>query len=192
VDKILKDIEEKGWSVTSDLLLKSELKVMNDFFDLKRDEFHAAKVGSHDKKIRVESIRGDHTYWLDPLSPDVSFKSAMDILEKLKEKLNQKFYLGLKQFECHLAYYPAHTFYKKHLDRFEKDSSRSVSFIFYLNESQGGELVLYDKQGAILETIKPLAGTFVCFMSEDFPHEVKATLSERRSLTGWMHTKIIY
>jgi hypothetical protein len=29
-------------------------------------------------------------------------------------------------------------------------------------------------------------------MSDEFPHEVKAAQNERRSFTGWMHTKIIY
>jgi SM-20-related protein len=120
----------------------------------------------------------------------------MKFLEELKKALNENFFLGLKQYECHLASYPAGSFYQKHSDRFEASSSRYLSFVFYLNESwepdYGGTLVLYEKNGSPIDTIFPLPGSFICFLSEDFPHEVQAAKFERRSLTGWMHNKLIY
>ena len=105
-------------------------------------------------------------------------------------------YFGLRDFECHLAKYPPGTFYKKHLDRFEQDSSRGFTFIFYLHsdwtEADGGELVLYHKDGRILETIIPRPGSFMCFLPGEFPHEVRISHKERWSLTGWIHTKNLY
>jgi SM-20-related protein len=56
----------------------------------------------------------------------------------------------------------------------------------------GGELVIFDKDHKEITAIYPTPGTFICFLSEEFPHEVRPAKIERRSLTGWMHTKIIY
>lgn len=196
VDQILQEIERKGFCYLQNVLDRSELASINEFFETHKNEFEAAKVGIGDNKQRVETIRGDYTFWLDPIAPDESFRKIIAFVEELKNKLNEKFFLGLKQFECHLARYPQGTFYKKHLDRFETNSSRSVSFIFYVHEAwspeNGGELVLYDKGGDVIETVVPRPGSFICFMSDEFPHEVRPATRERRSLTGWMHTKLIY
>jgi SM-20-related protein len=120
----------------------------------------------------------------------------MDFLDQLKKKLNESFYLGIKQFETHLAVYPPDAFYQKHKDRFEQDSSRVFTFILYLNldwkKEWGGELLLYNEDHQLLEEIIPKPGTLVCFLPEMFPHEVLPSKRERRSFTGWMHNKLIY
>lgn len=192
LDQILKDIEEQGYSFQENVLSENELKKLGPLFDL---HFEAARVGRAQGLSRLEEVRGDYIHWIDTLNSPSEIKKEMLLLTELKSKLNEKFYLGLKDFECHLAKYPAGSFYKKHLDRFETDSSRSVSFIFYLHESwdksDGGELVLYNKKNEILKTIFPKPGSMIVFMSEEFPHEVKPCHKERRSLTGWMHTKIL-
>lgn len=196
VEKILQELELKGYCYIPSLLASDAVKEINDFFENQKSDFHAAKVGTTAHKERVESIRGDFTLWLDPLSPVEPFLEIFSLLDKLKKSVNENFFLGLKQFECHLAYYPEGTFYQKHLDCFEKDSSRRLSFIFYLNqewkEEDGGEIVIYDKKGNILNSFFPMPGSFITFLSEEFPHEVKSSRRERRSLTGWMHNKIIY
>lgn len=192
MENFFDDIDQKGWSVIPNFLNQKKMIEINTFFDEHLSEFKAAKVGGNNDQQRIEAIRGDYTFWLDSLSPPEGFQDIFNFLETLKDQLNQRFYLGIKQYECHLARFPEGTFYKRHLDRFEKDSSRVFSFIFYLNQSAGGDLILYDKNGKVLDTIVPIAGTFVGFMSEDFPHEVRLTQKERRSLTGWMHSKIIY
>jgi SM-20-related protein len=192
IEDILKDIEEKGWTLQQGLLPATLLQELA--FEFQR-EFLPAKVGPTNQKLRDESIRGDWISWVDPLDPPDRLKKPVDFLQILLQSLNQRFFLGLKQFECHLAKYPENSFYTKHLDRFEKGSTRCFSFIFYLHEEwhpdDGGELVLYDKE-KILTSIVPSPGTFVGFLSEEFPHEVKTCYRERRSLTGWMHTKNIY
>jgi SM-20-related protein len=196
LDQILRETERNGFCLIPNLVKPDELEAINQFFETHKQEFVPAMVGALDNKQRMETIRGDFTFWLDPLNPPAQFKILLQFLDDLKLKLNENFFMGLKEFECHLAYYPAGTFYKKHSDRFESSGSRSLSFVFYLNkewdQNAGGELVLYNKNDDILQTVKPLPGSFICFLSEEFPHEVKSGKMERRSLTGWMHTKIIY
>jgi SM-20-related protein len=192
IEQIVQEIEQHGFCYLTQVMTAADLAQIQTLFD---SEFRPARVGKNDGPKRVEEIRGDWILWLDPQKAPVELISQITFLNELKNKLNQHFYLGLKDFECHLAKYPAGSFYKKHMDRFEKDSSRSVSFIFYLhqewNEADGGELVLYDKAGEVLKTILPQPGSLVVFMSEQFPHEVKTCQRERRSLTGWMHTKLL-
>lgn len=196
LEQILREIEQHGWSKVSHFLSADELRAISLFFEEHKSEFKPAKVGTAENRVRKEEVRGDYTFWLDPLNPPEVFKPLIKFLNNLRDALNKRFFLGLQEFECHLAFYPSGTFYRKHLDRFEKNSSRSLSFVFYLNEKwndeDGGELVLYHQDGKTLESVSPGPGTFICFLSEDFPHEVKSATTERRSLTGWMHTKIIY
>lgn len=193
-EQIIRDIQQNGWILRPQFLSAEDVRKLNLYFQEKRENFVPAKVGK--EKQRLESVRGDHTLWVDPLDPPEVMKPILGFLQDLQRELNLNFYMGLKEFECHLAYYPAGTFYQKHLDRFSKDSSRSFSFVFYLNEEwkeeDGGELVLYNKAGEVVKIIYPTPGTFIGFLSEEFPHEVKVSHRERRSFTGWMHTRIIY
>lgn len=192
IEQIVQEIEQHGFCYLRQVVTATDLAQIQTLFN---SEFRPARVGKNDGPKRVEEIRGDWIFWLDPQNAPAELTSQITFLKELKNKLNQHFYLGLKDFECHLAKYPAGSFYKKHVDRFEKDSSRSISFIFYLHEewkdSDGGELVLYDKSGEVLKTILPEAGSLIVFLSEEFPHEVKTCHRERRSLTGWMHTKLL-
>ena len=196
LDRILQELERDGFSLSTGLLSCDVLDWIESYFNLNLPSFSAAKIGQNENKFRQESVRGDYTFWIDPLNPPDAFTCIMDFLNKLKGAINQKFYLGLQQFECHLAYYPIGTFYRTHFDTFEKESSRQLSFVFYLNkewEDQcGGELVLYNKDGSELSRIYPRPGSFICFLSSEFPHEVKSASLERRSFTGWMHRKLIY
>jgi SM-20-related protein len=192
VDQIIQDIRSQGWSFKQNIFNLDQLQHIQELYE---SDFLPAKVGKTHQLHRNEEIRGDWIRWIDTLTPPAQLHDLINLLEQLKISLNQNFFLGLKEFECHLAKYPVNSFYKTHVDRFEKDSSRSFTFIFYLHEAwdkkDGGELVLYNKSGEIIETILPLPGSMLCFMSEEFPHEVKTCFKERRSLTGWMHTKII-
>ena len=190
IDRIVQDILSCGWSYQQNVVDKLTLKSLAPLFET---EFLPAQVGSSLQRQRNEEIRGDWTKWLDPKEPTSEIQHLVELLENLKQEFNQRFYLGLKDIEFHLAKYPAGSFYKKHSDRFETDSSRSVTFIFYLhqewNPSFGGELVLYNKKNEIIKVILPEPGSMVIFLSEDFPHEVKICSKERRSFTGWIHTK---
>ena len=100
--------------------------------------------------------------------------------------------MGILQKEFHYAIYPKGTFYKKHIDTFQNDDRRKLSFVCYLNEDgwlpkNGGELVLYLKEGE--KTIYPLPGRVVIFESQIIEHEVKPVNTERLSITGWLKTR---
>ena len=192
LEQILREIERNGFALIPKLVSAADLAEMNRFFDTHRAEFKPAMVGSQGKLQRVEAVRGDYTFWIDALNPVKPLDKLITFLDELKSTMNQKLFLGLQQYECHLAYYPPGTFYKKHIDRHESNSTRSLSFVFYLNETTGGELVLYNKDNSVIKIVTPEAGSFICFLSNEFPHEVKPSSRERRSFTGWMHTKIIY
>lgn len=192
VEQILREIERNGFALIPKLVSGPDLAEMNRFFEEHRREFKPAMVGPKDNRQRVEAVRGDYTFWIDALDPVKPFDKIVQFLDQLKEEVNKKFFLGLQQYECHLAYYPPGTFYKKHIDKHESNSTRSLSFVFYLNQTSGGELVLYNKNNEVIKIVSPEAGSFICFMSDEFPHEVKPASMERRSFTGWMHTKIIY
>lgn len=192
LEQILHEIERNGFALIPNLVSNADLLEMNAFFNQQRSEFKPAMVGSKNNLQRLESVRGDYTYWIDALDPVAPFRKLVHFLDELREAMNKKFFLGLQQYECHLAYYPPGTFYKKHIDRHENNSTRSLSFVFYLNETSGGELVLYNKNNEVIKIVSPEPGSFICFLSDEFPHEVKPSSKERRSFTGWMHTKIIY
>jgi SM-20-related protein len=196
VEQIVKDIITQGWSHRPVLMALPCLDAINTYFNQHQSNFVPAQVGQGGERQRREDIRGDFTHWIDPLSPPEAFRWPVEFLMQLQQQLNQKCFMGLKQFECHLASYPPGSFYRKHLDHFQQDSSRYLSFVFYLNPvwspADAGELILYDKDDQPLEKIYPMPGSAVFFLSHDFPHEVKPGLKERRSLTGWMHTKNIY
>lgn len=194
LDQIVRDIKDKGWSFQKNILTPDDMSAIVSFFRAHRSEFVPAMIGKGETRQRREEVRGDHTFWIDPLNPPEAFHSVMKILEELKTNLNRELFLGAREFECHLAYYPPGTFYKKHVDRFQNDSSRVLSFIFYVHEmwvpGDGGELVLYPEEGEV--KIAPLSGGLAVFLSEGLSHEVLPSTRERWSFTGWMHSKIIY
>lgn len=194
LDQIIRDTTDQGWSYCTQVLDSTMLGKINTFIESHRGSFKQARIGKGSQSIHRTDIRGDRILWLDTLEPPEELKDIFQFLSKLQIQLNRHLLLGLKDFECHLAYYPPGTFYKKHVDRFTLDSTRMVSFVFYVHQDwstgHGGELIFHDKRGGELKTLQPLPGSLVVFLS-DLPHEVKTTAVERRSFTGWFHTQIL-
>lgn len=193
IDQIVHETMSQGWSYRPQLFTSSQVRKINDFFDSHRGDFTEAQVGLKSERKKDISIRSDSTLWLDPLSPPGEFKEVFEFLESLKLSLNEHLYLGLRDYETHLSLYPPGTFYKTHCDCFQKDASRVISFILYLNPNwlpgDGGELKFYDNEMNVINTFAPSEGSLVLFLSADFPHEVLPGNKERRSLTGWIHRK---
>ncbi|MDO8954543.1 MAG: 2OG-Fe(II) oxygenase [Gammaproteobacteria bacterium] len=154
--------------------------------------FQAAKIGHSAAASVNSSIRSDETHWISQ-TDSLAEQRFCIIIEALRHSLNQALYLNLTGFESHFAHYAIGNFYKKHLDRFEAQSTRCVSIVVYLNDNwqevDGGELILYDKLGLELAIIQPKAGTLVCFLSDAIPHEVKPALCDRWSIAGWFKTR---
>ena len=170
-------------------------QVINGLVELissKEAELKPAGIGREAGFQLNQSVRGDAIEWLEPVEPAVTeFLSAMD---KLREALNQRLYLGLSVYEAHFARFAPGTFYKKHLDAFRGAPSRKLSTVLYLNpgwdQLAGGELVLYDEAGELeLVRLAPECGRLVVFLSEDFPHEVLPASQPRKSIAGWFRIK---
>jgi len=195
VSKIVDDLVERGWSVYQHFLPDDSIHdLAREAEDLwKGGCFHPAGVGNRQNFQFHPEIRRDWVLWLEPENLSPPQKIFWETIDQLRLKLNEQLFLGLKEFETHLAMYPAGSFYKKHLDQFQNVKHRIISCILYLNDKwnkrDGGQLrvyqVLENDQEAHID-IYPTAGTFVCFRSDSIYHEVLPTRRERLSLTGWL------
>ena len=199
MDQLLKAMECHGWANIPAYLgplafcgLRNECQAAWE-----NGEFHRAGVGRGEGlKIRQE-IRGDEVMWLDPELESIEQRSYFVAMEGLRLAMNQRFFLGLNDFEGHFAIYPVGAFYKPHLDRHSGTTNRIVTVILYLNPDwqpgDGGELRLWTKSGdregdSIL--IEPRMGTLVSFMSGEFWHEVMPANKSRMSITGWLRQRL--
>ncbi|AMP91452.1 2OG-Fe(II) oxygenase [Legionella pneumophila] len=154
--------------------------------------FRNAKIGQSLQAQQNNKIRADQIFWIDADSPYPSIQAYLKKLISLGNILNQTMYLGLVEFETHFAIYHPGAFYKKHIDQFDGKKNRKISFVYYLNEiwqkEFGGELLLYDSEDNLIQSIYPVGNRLVCFDSE-LPHEVHPTQRTRFSITGWMKTR---
>lgn len=180
----------KGWAVTDDLfaadLLEEFLK--EEMLLFKNGEFKKAGIGKGSEHKVVSEIRNDYVHWLDEeYLTDLQQQFWLQ-MQELKQFLNREFFLGLKEMEFHFAVYPEGSYYKKHLDRFQRDSGRTISCVLYLNrdwkDGDGGQLRIYNNETYM--DLNPVFGRFVCFKSDEIEHEVLPTNIERYSITGWM------
>ena len=191
--QIIDDLAARGWSRLDNVLPAS---LTHELAEECRKRARAgalnpAGVGRGQGLAVREGIRGDSIQWLEhgQSAPSDGYLQAMD---ELRSALNQAFYLGLEDFECHFACYPPGAFYQKHLDRFRDDDRRTVTAVYYLNEAwqteHGGALRLYLADQTALDVL-PSAGTLVLFISAELPHEVLPATRERLSLTGWFRRR---
>lgn len=130
---MLNAIDQFGWASVpgclgeaDSLRLRSECEEASD-----RGDFKRAGVGRGlDLHVR-EEIRGDHVMWLQTDSASVEQVIYLAKLERLRLALNQRFFLGLFEYEGHFAIYPEGAFYKAHLDRHAGTTDRIVTTILY-------------------------------------------------------------
>ena len=105
------------------------------------------------------------------------------------------------------AYYPKGGFYRRHRDAIPNSASvlRKYSLLLYLNrdgwssETDAGQLRIHLDGGGDecpigvkpnFIDVDPLGGTLVLFKSEQIPHEVLDTQSERFALVGWYNRAV--
>ena len=158
--------------------------------------FRRAGVGRGNSLQVREDIRGDEVMWIEPGETSEHQTLYLASLENLRLSLNQRFFLGLFDYEGHFAIYQKGAFYKPHLDRHAGTQDRIVTVILYLNEGwkpgDGGELKLWttpEGRDGSFQLIEPRMGTMVCFMAEDFWHEVLPATKQRASITGWFRQR---
>lgn len=191
-DRIADALVDTGYLVLDNPLPKSLVDGLLANLQQQQASLNPAGVGRQGDYQRNDLVRGDSIQWLEPGVPAVT--EFLSCMERLREAMNQRLYLGLFDYESHYAVYEPGAFYQKHRDAFRGKPGRKLSSVLYLNpewdERQGGELVLYDEAGEQeLLRLAPAYGRLVLFLSEDFPHEVLPATARRQSIAGWFRIK---
>ena len=152
------------------------------------EQMVAAGTGNADKLIHNSAVRSDAIYWLDKKHNNPYENAFFVQIEAFIVYLNQSCYAGITGYEFHYSLYETGSFYKKHLDQFQDNSSRQFSMISYLNANwqtqDGGELLIH--QLGHDQKIAPTQGKTVFFRSNELEHEVLVTQERRMSITGWL------
>ena len=189
-DALADGLADDGYAVIDDFLSPKEVKNILDLkeFESGSEYFKQAGIGKNQNHHINESVRGDYIFWIDKDTPSDPINVYLGRLGELIQFLNESLFLSLKDYEVHMTSYPPGSFYKRHLDQFNRDDHRKLSVICYLNENwkadEGGQLRMFlaDKNIDIL----PAAGRLVCFRSDQIEHEVLPATRTRLSLTGWI------
>ncbi|UPS92661.1 2OG-Fe(II) oxygenase [Bizionia sp. M204] len=197
-ERIIDDILTKKYSLVENFFTNLEVLELRKSLLEKHeaDVFKKAAIGNRVNEVIEKSIRGDVILWIDENRADPLEVAFFNKINNLIDYLNKTCFLGILHKEFHYALYPEGTFYKRHLDTFQNDDRRKLSFVCYLNEDgwlpeNGGELVLYvNENGEETEkVIYPFPGRVVIFESQLLEHEVKPVKTERLSITGWLKTR---
>lgn len=150
--------------------------------------FKPASIGRESTLQQNTTIRNDVISWLeDERTTDSEILKA---LNAWRTYLNQSLFLSTRTTEAHFAQYASGHFYKRHKDQHDSKTSRILTFVVYLHShwksGDGGELVVTDGDSEkVKQIIEPLPGRVVIFKSDEIWHEVRKSMIERYSLTGW-------
>jgi len=178
-----------GWVEIKNYFPKELVSSLYDYaYSLnEQDRFRQARIKNQLFKEKNLNIRRDSIFWVDNWAISPALADYRAEIDRLQSLLKNELRISIKSFEGHLAYYSQGDFYKKHIDQHLTTRHRQISFVSYLNKSQGGELVIYNRDNKLLveKIVYPEPGTLVLFLSPIIFHEVKETISERFSLTGW-------
>lgn len=191
-----------GWAVRTEAVDLSVVQRLRQESQARWDEdaFRMARVGTADDRRLAPEIRSDRILWIEPTAPTPGQAPYLELLEEVRLEVNRRTFMGLHEWEGHLAVYPPGAGYRRHLDVFSRARERKVSTILYLNEAwapgDGGELRIWldpagqaDRAEDRFIDIEPRAGTLVTFLSEDFYHAVLPTAVQRNSVTGWFRVR---
>lgn len=193
-DRIVESLATTGWHAGESIFAGRLTRLLATRANTlaRAGALNSTRIGRGDGQQVNSSIRSDQTLWLTDAPVDATEQEALAAVHMLRNRLNESLFLGARDAELHFAHYAPGAFYRTHRDRFRDDDARVVSLVFYLNEDwpdgAGGELVLYaaDDSGQIVTRVAPRAGTMLCFLSDQFPHEVLPANRDRYSLTGWL------
>jgi SM-20-related protein len=193
IAQMLKDLVEQGFHIWDNFLSEQEVAFYRQtiFDEYQRGELKKAGIGKESDYLINTQIRGDYIHWIE--SGNTDFQAYAAKWETLSRALNRNLFLGIRDMEWHMAYYPPGGGYARHYDNFNQQSNRILSTISYLNthwkQGDGGELRLYlpKETGAVeMLDVAPVAGRMACFLSESIEHEVRISKVDRLSLTGWL------
>ncbi|MBY7874780.1 2OG-Fe(II) oxygenase [Vibrio fluvialis] len=188
LDALLDAIAEQGWFIWDDFLTAEQVQSLRDCAP---ENWKRARIGRNEDLQRETTIRSDKIQWLSQNMAQ-PVQDYLERMEQIRQAVNRDFFLGLFEYEAHFAKYEQGDFYKKHLDAFRGQENRKLTTVFYMNEAwqpaDGGELKIYDLDDQLIDTVAPVAGRLVVFLSENFPHEVLPTHADRVSIAGWFRT----
>jgi len=198
IDTIATALRGDGWLVLPDFLTAAQRDALLADCKQRRSEFVEAAIGRGGARRQASDQRSDATLWLrdSDTAAGTAPHNFLQAMDDLRRELNQRLYLGLRDYEAHYAHYAPSAFYRRHRDAFAPTRAnaaapqRILSSVFYLNTSaRGGELVLFSPENSRdeceLARVAPVAGTAVFFLSAEFPHEVLPAQSDRYSIAGW-------
>ena len=189
----LHTLEQNGYAILPDFLPQAVTAALlaecQDLYN--RGKTHIAGIGRGNHHQVLPAVRNDQMLWLDGAHLSATQTIYWQAMEDLRQRLNRTYFLGLVDYECHYAQYPAGGYYKRHRDVFQGTNRRRISSVFYMNvgwtPADGGQLRLFIPQGPGHATVDilPAAGTLVMFDSQ-MEHEVLPTQAVRHSLAGWL------
>ena len=189
-DALADGLADNGYAIIDDFLSPTEVRNILDLKEFQggSEYFKKAGIGKNQNHHINESVRGDYIFWIDKNTPCDPINVYLNRLGELIQFLNQTLFLSLKDYEVHMTSYPPGSFYKRHLDQFNRDDHRKLSVICYLNDNwnanEGGQLRMFLAEKIV--DILPAAGRLVCFRSDQVEHEVLPATRTRLSLTGWI------
>ncbi len=192
--QIADNLRDKGWSVIPNALPEHLSEQLHQqLLSASAQEFVPAGVGRAVDYTLNRFVRRDAIAWIE--GDTNAEQQWLQWSNRLRLFLNRRLFLGLFSFESHFSHYPSGAFYKKHVDAFKgnplKDSTnRVLSIVAYFNPSwqpeDGGELAMFHEEEVDpFLCVTPAYGTLVVFLSEEFPHEVRAANRDRFSIAGW-------
>jgi SM-20-related protein len=197
VRQIVDGIAERGIVVVEQFLPSETIAGICSEVVLMRAEgvFRPAGIGAGGDFRTRDDIRGDEIFWIEPGAASGAVGDTLAAFEQLRQAFNRELYLGLCDFECHLARYSPGKGYQRHYDQLRGDGRRLLTVTLYLNEgwsrADGGELRVYVDENNPLRTldVMPMGGKLVAFQSARFAHEVLPCTRERLSFTGWFRQR---
>ena len=171
-------------NIYSDEALKLETAKLK--FDFMNNAQAYEKASEYTAKYK-----GFKEYYLDTVLRDIAAVTGLEGIRRIVGIAHVKNITSVQDEEKKTimqALFDKGSFYRKHLDQFQDNSSRQFSMITYLNENwqpeDGGELCIYD--GDVTQKIAPTNRKTVFFKSNELVHEVLESHKPRLSVTGWL------
>lgn len=188
----LQALAQNGYAIVPDFLSPSvTAALLAECQDLHNaGKTHTAGIGQGSRHQVLPAVRNDQVLWLDSTRLSPTQTLYWQAMEDLRQRLNRTHFLGLVDYECHYAHYPAGGYYQRHRDTFQGANQRRISSVFYMNFDwtavDGGQLRLFTDYTTV--DVLPAAGTLVIFESQ-MEHEVLPTQAVRHSLAGWLRCR---
>lgn len=183
----LEALSERGWLEIPDYFDSIDTLHLYEWARSLSEKERMRPATIRSNKIVNENVRSDSIFWIDDWQANEALASYRDEILAIGRYLSQELRVPLKSFEGHFSHYGAGDFYLKHLDQHLGQRHRQITLVSYLNDCDGGELVVYKNRSKneVDETVYPKAGKLVLFLSAFIFHEVKPSKSDRFGLTGW-------